>query len=203
MTIQTCVGKTTKLFPFLQDVEMEAWSSKFIVKLGSCSSLLKSLNSTLKVSIQSEKEQSWRYNLTAPTTHPKLFKADIRQIITPYQLNSTLKVSIQSEKEQSWRYNLTAPTTHPPQKLFKADRKGLLLFSAQIVKLGSCSSLLKFLYSTLKVSIGKEQSWRYNLTAPPTTTHHPKLFKADKRQIITPHQLTLIIIRVRSISHLH
>ena len=32
----------------------------YIVKLGSCSSLLKSLNSTLKVSIQNQKEQSWR-----------------------------------------------------------------------------------------------------------------------------------------------
>ena len=31
-----------------------------IVKLGSCSSLLKTLNSTLKVSIQKQKEQSWR-----------------------------------------------------------------------------------------------------------------------------------------------
>ena len=41
---------------------------EIIVKLGSCSSLLKFLNSTLKVSIQKEKEQSWRYNLSAPTT---------------------------------------------------------------------------------------------------------------------------------------
>ena len=43
---------------------------KLIVKLGSCSSLLKSLNSTLKVSIQKQEEQSWRYNHSSPTTHP-------------------------------------------------------------------------------------------------------------------------------------
>ena len=41
-----------------------------IVKLGSCSFLLKSLNSTLKVSIQKQKEQSWRYNHSSTTTHP-------------------------------------------------------------------------------------------------------------------------------------
>ena len=41
-----------------------------IVKLGSCSFLLKSLNSTLKVSIQKQKEQSWRYNHSSPTHHP-------------------------------------------------------------------------------------------------------------------------------------
>ena len=43
-------------------------------------------------------------------------------------------------------------------------------FISIIVKLGSCSSLLKFLYSTLKVSIQKqkEQSWCYNHNA---TTH--------------------------------
>ena len=39
-----------------------------IVKHGSCSSLLKFLNSTLKISIQKQKEQSWHYNLSAPTT---------------------------------------------------------------------------------------------------------------------------------------
>ena len=37
------------------------------VKLGSCSTLLKSLNSTLKVSIQKQKEQSWRYNHNSHT----------------------------------------------------------------------------------------------------------------------------------------
>ena len=41
-----------------------------IVKLGSCSSLLKALNSTLKNSIQKQKEQSWRYNPNAPTIYP-------------------------------------------------------------------------------------------------------------------------------------
>ena len=51
----------------------------------------------------------------------------------------------------------------------------------------------KFLNSTLKVSIQKqkEQSWRYNLSVPPTH-HHQKLFKADRWLIITLYQLTLI-----------
>ena len=35
------------------------------------------------------------------------------------------------------------------------------------------------------------------------TPTHPKLFNADRWQIITLHQLTLIIIRLRSIFHLH
>ena len=41
-----------------------------IVELGSCSSLLKSRNSALKVSIQIWKEQSWRYNHSAPPPPP-------------------------------------------------------------------------------------------------------------------------------------
>ena len=47
-------------------------SNFLIVKHGSCSSLLKSLNSTPKVSIQKLKEQRWRYNHSSPTTttHP-------------------------------------------------------------------------------------------------------------------------------------
>ena len=40
-----------------------------IVKPGSCSSLLKALNSTLKESTK-KKEQSWHYNPKAPTTQP-------------------------------------------------------------------------------------------------------------------------------------
>ena len=42
----------------------------FFVELGSCSSLLKSRNSALKVSIQIWKEQSWRYNHSAPPPPP-------------------------------------------------------------------------------------------------------------------------------------
>lgn len=44
-----------------------------IVKLGSCSSLLQSLNSTLKVLIQKQKEQSWCYNLSVPPTTTRNF----------------------------------------------------------------------------------------------------------------------------------
>ena len=50
----------------------------------------------------------------------------------------------------------------------------------------------------LKSQKKKEQSWRYNLSSP---THLQILFKADRRQIITPYQLTLISIRLRSITH--
>ena len=47
------------------------------------------------------------------------------------------------------------------------------------VKFGSCSHLLKFLNSMIKVSMQKqkEQSWRYNLNAPPNTTHPPITFQ--------------------------
>ena len=54
---------------------------KIIVKLGSCSSLLKSLSSTLKVSIQKQNEQCWHYNLRAsPTHHQQLFKAGFHSL---------------------------------------------------------------------------------------------------------------------------
>ena len=46
-----------------------------IVKLGSCSSPLKFLNSTLKDSIQKQKEQSWCYNLSAPPPPTTTFKS--------------------------------------------------------------------------------------------------------------------------------
>ena len=47
------------------------------------------------------------------------------------------------------------------------------------VKLVSCSYLLKFLNSMIRVSIQKqkEQNWRYNLIAPPNTTHPPITFQ--------------------------
>ena len=62
---------TVTLFQ-LPVVEM-SWGKKSkrklsVVKVGSCSSLLQSLNSTLKVSIRWEKEQFWHYNLNAPPT---------------------------------------------------------------------------------------------------------------------------------------
>ena len=54
---------------------------KIIVKLRSCSSLLKSLSSTLKVSIQKQNEQCWHYNHRAsPTHHQQLFKAGFHSL---------------------------------------------------------------------------------------------------------------------------
>ena len=47
---------------------LNSWSN--IEPIGSCSSLIKSLKSTLKVSIQKQKEQSWRYNHGSTTIHP-------------------------------------------------------------------------------------------------------------------------------------
>ena len=46
-----------------------------IIKLGSCSSLLKCRNSTLKVWIQRQKEQSLHYNPNEPPPPPITFKA--------------------------------------------------------------------------------------------------------------------------------
>ena len=61
-----------------------------IVKLGSCSSLLKSLNSTLKVSIQKQKEQSWCNNHSVPTHPPPThnFLTDRKMVITIFQLKN-------------------------------------------------------------------------------------------------------------------
>ena len=74
-----------------------------IVKLGSCSSLLKSLNSTLQVSIQKQKEQSWRYHLSA-----QLLKAGGRIIFTFLQLTKQMRY-IQMTFQMSPKKTLRMP----------------------------------------------------------------------------------------------
>ena len=63
-----------------------------IVKLGSCSSLLKSSQFNSQRLNSDKKEQSWCYNPNAPTTTtPQLFKAAVMMIFTLFQLTIQIK----------------------------------------------------------------------------------------------------------------
>ena len=90
----------SKFCNYQADMQFKSKSKYYIVKLGSCSSLLKTLNSTLNNSIQKQKEQSWRYNPNAPTIYPAvpcIYPAvpSTPQLLKAQNSDSTFKDSIQ------------------------------------------------------------------------------------------------------------
>ena len=89
----------------------------FFVKLGSCSFLLKSLNSTLKVSIQKQKEQ-----LTHPPTHNflKLVEGWFSLSFSSHRIQKIFSIShFQFSKFQnSWQLKILSKLP-----LFKLDSK--------------------------------------------------------------------------------
>ena len=124
-----------------QQMNILWYTIRIIVKLSSCSSLLKPLNSTLKVSIQNQKEQSWHYNHNSPTTHTLSFSSQtIQKIFSICHFQF-------SKFQNSWQLEILSKLP-----LFELDSKEALtlifkiLTSCMHLHHGACIFILIYLH---------------------------------------------------------